>query len=73
MRTFDVLQVKDIVRQTERHGRSQVRQCVRQALQEAIHMHTWRVETKRRHRRFNRFRALQAGDPGQRSTGQQQQ
>ena len=44
---FDVLQVKDVVRQPQRHGRGQIRQRVRQALQETFHVHLRRVKAER--------------------------
>ena len=43
---FDVLQVKDVVRQPQRHGRCQIRQRVRQALHEAVHVHFRRVKAE---------------------------
>ncbi|KAI3489618.1 hypothetical protein L1887_46670 [Cichorium endivia] len=43
---FDVLQVKDVVRQPQRHGRGKIRQRVRQALHEAVHVHFRRVKAE---------------------------
>ena len=44
--TLNVFQVKNVVRQPQRNCRCQVRQRVRQALQEAINMNRWRVKAE---------------------------
>ncbi|MNY18564.1 hypothetical protein D3C86_1519510 [compost metagenome] len=43
---LDVLKVEDVVGQTQGYSRSQIRQRVREPLQETIDMHLWRVEAK---------------------------
>ncbi len=69
---LDVFQVKDVVRQPQRNRRRQIRQRVRQPLHKAVDMHFRRVKAEGGHRGFDRLRALQAGDPRQCRTGDQQ-
>ncbi|MNJ65503.1 hypothetical protein D3C77_615180 [compost metagenome] len=64
MRGFDILQIEHIVGQTERHRRCQVWHRIRNALDQAGHMHLRRVEAYRAQPGGYSFRVLQAEDPG---------
>lgn len=72
MRTLDVFQVKNIVGQPERYSRSQVRQRVRNPLNQAVNVHRRRIEAKRLHGSSNRGPILQAECPGEHSACRKQ-
>lgn len=70
---FQCSRGQNVVRQTQRNSRSQIRQRVRQTLQQAVDMDFRWVKTKGSHRRFNGLRALQTRDPRRGRTSNQQQ
>lgn len=73
MRAFDVLQVENIIGEPQRYSRCQVRQRMRNSLEQACNVHFRRIKAERGQCSRNRLRILQSEYPSQDGASNEQQ